>query len=64
MIQGSGGLFCSGGGRDELAEICGDPSSSNSMDMTSRIYAAYLRLRELQPRTIAAVRGGVLGSAP
>lgn len=62
VLRGAGGFFCSGGDRDELAEICADPTSPEHIDMTSRIYAAFLRVGELAPPTIAAVRGGALGA--
>ncbi|MCW2808886.1 MAG: Enoyl-CoA hydratase/isomerase [Marmoricola sp.] len=62
VVRGSGGYFCSGGDRDELAEVCKEPASNHSMGVISRIYAAFLRVGSLQPLTIAAVRGGALGA--
>lgn len=62
VLRGAGGFFCSGGDRGQLAEISRDPANSEQMEMTSRIYAAFLRVGELEPPTIAAVRGGALGA--
>jgi enoyl-CoA hydratase len=62
VIRGSDGYFCAGGDRDELAAICADPTSATNLDLTSRIYAAFLRVGSLRPLTIAAIRGGALGA--
>lgn len=62
VVRGAGGYFCSGGDRDELAAVCADPTTTEAMNVISRIYAAFLRVGALQPLTIAAVRGGALGA--
>lgn len=63
IIQGSGRFFCSGGDRGELGEISKNPMSSSSIDLTSRIYDAFLRFGQLRAPTVAVVRGGALGAS-
>lgn len=62
VITGAGGYFCAGGDRDELAEICSDPATDEHIEMTQRIYDAFLRFGALRPVTLAAIRGGCLGA--
>lgn len=62
VVVGGGGYFCSGGDRAELAAICDDPTSSTSVQLTTRIYDAFLRVGALSMPTLAAVRGGALGA--
>jgi enoyl-CoA hydratase len=62
VLRGSGGYFCSGGDRDELAAISAAPVSEAGMAATQRIYDAFLRVGRLAVPTVAAVRGGAVGA--
>lgn len=62
VLRGAEGYFCSGGDRDELAEISAAPVSDAGMSATQRIYDAFLRVGRLLVPTIAAVRGGAVGA--
>jgi enoyl-CoA hydratase len=62
VVQGAGGYFCAGGARDALAAAGRDPAHPDSYDGLSTIYRAFQRVGELEPPSIAAVRGGAVGA--
>lgn len=62
VVQGAGGFFCSGGDRGTLAQAGRDPAAPAAFSGMGAIYRAFARVGELEPPTIAAVRGGAVGA--
>ena len=62
VLQARGDSFCSGAHRAVLAEAGKDPVSSANYRRLGRTYQAFVRVGELQPPTIAAVRGHAVGA--
>ena len=62
VIRGEGGYFCAGGDRATLAAAGRDPSSPGAWRDLDAVYRAFVRVGELEPPTIAAVRGGAVGA--
>jgi enoyl-CoA hydratase len=62
VIRGEGGYFCAGGDRATLAEAGRDPSSPGAWRDLDAVYRAFVRVGELEPPTIAALRGGAVGA--
>ncbi len=61
VILGEGGYFCAGAHRDVLAGAT-DPLSEPAHGDLSSVYGSFVRVGELEPPTIAAVRGGAVGA--
>jgi len=62
VVRGEGGFFCAGGDRQLLAQAGRDPATPESWDGLGEVYRSFARVGELQPPTIAAVRGGAVGA--
>jgi enoyl-CoA hydratase len=57
VVRGEGGYFCAGGDRATLAAAGEDPAAPEVFDGMSAIYRSFARVGELEPPTVAAVRG-------
>ncbi len=62
VVQGAGGFFCAGGDRKTLADAGRDPASPEAFGGLGIVYRSFARVGELEPPTIAAVRGGAVGA--
>jgi enoyl-CoA hydratase len=62
VVRGAGSYFCAGGDRQTLARIGADPAAPEAFAGLSAVYRSFVRVGELEPPTIAAVRGGALGA--
>jgi enoyl-CoA hydratase len=62
VVVAGGPFFCAGADRAVLAEAATDPAAPASYAALGEIYRAFQRVGELQPPTIAAVRGGAVGA--
>lgn len=62
VIQGAGGFFCAGGDRKTLADAGRDPAAPDAFAGLGTVYRSFARVGELEPPTIAAVRGGAVGA--
>ena len=62
VVQGAGGFFCAGGDRGTLAAAGADPAAPDSYAGLGDVYRSFQRVGELEPPTIAAVRGGAVGA--
>jgi len=62
VVQGAGGFFCAGGDRDTLAAAGEDPAAPEAYSGLSDVYRSFQRVGELEPPTIAAIRGGAVGA--
>lgn len=62
VIRGSGGYFCAGGDRATLAAAGRDPAEPSAYAALGDVYRSFQRVGELEPPTIAAVRGGAVGA--
>ncbi len=62
VIRGAGGFFCAGGDRATLAAAGRDPAESDAYNGLGDMYRSFQRVGELEPPTIAAVRGGAVGA--
>ena len=62
VVQGAGGFFCAGGDRATLAAAGADPAAPESYAGLEDVYQSFQRVGELEPPTIAAVRGGAVGA--
>jgi enoyl-CoA hydratase len=62
IVTGEGGYFCAGGDRSTLARAGEDPAEPEIYAGMSTIYNAFARVGQLEPPTIAAIRGGALGA--
>jgi enoyl-CoA hydratase len=62
VVQAEGESFCAGADRAMLNEAGRDPSASANYEALSLAYRAFVRVGELQPPTIAAVRGHAVGA--
>jgi enoyl-CoA hydratase len=62
VIRGEGQSFCSGAHRNVLAEAGRDPARSDNFQTLGGTYQAFVRVGELKPPTIAAVRGHAVGA--
>lgn len=62
VVRGSGGYFCAGGDRQTLAEAGRDPAAPEAWEGMGDVYRSFARVGELQPPTIAAIRGGAVGA--
>lgn len=62
IVRGAGGYFCAGGDRATLAAAGRDPAGPESFEGMGAVYRSFERVGELEPPTIAAVRGGAVGA--
>ncbi len=62
VVRGEGGYFCAGGDRATLAEAGRDPAEDERFRGMTAIYRSFARVGELEPPTVAAIRGGALGA--
>ncbi|MCL6441170.1 MAG: enoyl-CoA hydratase/isomerase family protein, partial [Thermoleophilum sp.] len=62
VVRGEGGFFCSGGDRATLAAAGRDPAAPETYAGMGAIYRSFARVGELEPPTVAAVRGGAVGA--
>ncbi len=62
VVQGAGGYFCAGGDRATLAAAGEDPAAPEAFKGLGEVYRSFARVGELQPPTVAAVRGGAVGA--
>lgn len=62
LVRGAGGFFCAGGDRATLAAAGRDPAEPEAFSALGGIYRSFQRVGELEPPTIAAVRGGAVGA--
>lgn len=62
VLAGAGEFFCAGGDRATLAQLGEDPSAPEAFASLGAIYRAFTRVGELEPPTVAAIRGGAVGA--
>ncbi len=62
VVQGEDGFFCSGGDRGTLEAAGRDPAAPETFTGLGTVYRAFQRVGELEPPTVAAVRGGAVGA--
>lgn len=62
VVCGEGRSFCAGGDRETLAAAGRDPADPATFAGMGAIYRAFARVGELEPPTIAAVRGHAVGA--
>jgi enoyl-CoA hydratase len=62
VVCGAGGFFCAGGDRGTLAAAGRDPAAPETYAGIGAVYRSFARVGELEPPTIAAVRGGAVGA--
>jgi enoyl-CoA hydratase len=62
VVRGAGAYFCAGGDRATLAAAGEDPAAPDAWAGLTAIYRSFARVGELEPPTIAAVRGGAVGA--
>jgi len=62
VVQGAGGFFCAGGDRATLAEAGADPAAPEAYAGLGDVYRSFQRVGELEPPTVAAIRGGAVGA--
>ena len=62
IVTGEGAYFCAGGDRTVLAQAGEDPAAPEAYAGLTQIYEAFARVGELEPPTIAAIRGGCVGA--
>ena len=62
VVRGAGGYFCAGGDRATLAAAGRDPAEPEAFERMGAVYRAFQRVGELEPPTVAAVRGGAVGA--
>jgi len=62
VVRGAGGYFCAGGDRPTLAAAGRDPAGPEAWQGIGEIYRSFQRVGELEPPTVAAIRGGAVGA--
>jgi len=62
VVRGAGGFFCAGGDRQTLADAGRDPATPDAWSGIGDVYRSFQRVGELEPPTVAAVRGGAVGA--
>jgi enoyl-CoA hydratase len=62
VVRGEGGFFCAGGDRQTLADAGRDPATPDAWAGIGDVYRSFQRVGELEPPTVAAVRGGAVGA--
>jgi enoyl-CoA hydratase len=62
VVRGEDGFFCAGGDRGTLAAAGEDPAAPQTYGGLGTVYRSFQRVGELEPPTVAAVRGGAVGA--
>jgi enoyl-CoA hydratase len=62
VVRGAGDFFCAGGDRATLDAAGRDPAAPKAHAAIGAVYRSFARVGELEPPTIAAVRGGAVGA--
>lgn len=62
VVRGAGGFFCAGGDRATLADAGRDPAAPAAYAGIGDVYRSFQRVGELEPPTVAAIRGGAVGA--
>jgi enoyl-CoA hydratase len=62
VVRGEGESFCAGAHRALLDAASQDPVAAEHYDALSLTYRAFVRVGELAPATVAAVRGHAIGA--
>jgi enoyl-CoA hydratase len=62
VVTGAGAYFCAGGERPTLAAAGERPADPDMFEAMGDIYQSFKRVGELEPPTIAAIRGGAVGA--
>jgi enoyl-CoA hydratase len=61
VVRGEG-FFCAGGDRGTLAAAGRDPAAPETFAGLGAVYRSFARVGELEPPTVAAIRGGAVGA--
>lgn len=62
VVVTGGEFFCAGGDRQTLADAGRDPATPDAWDGIGLVYRSFARVGELEPPTVAAIRGGAVGA--
>ncbi len=62
VVVSGGDYFCAGGDRQTLADAGRDPATPDAWDGIGLVYRSFARVGELEPPTVAAIRGGAVGA--
>jgi enoyl-CoA hydratase len=62
VVRGEGGFFCAGGDRATLDAAGRDPADPEQFTGLGAVYRSFARVGQLEPPTVAAVRGGAVGA--
>ena len=62
VVVTGGAYFCAGAHRDTLAGAGADPLGEPAHSDLSVVYRSFARVGELEPPTVAAIRGGAVGA--
>jgi enoyl-CoA hydratase len=62
VVVTGGPYFCAGAHRDTLASAGADPLGEPNYSNLSVVYRSFMRVGELEPPTVAAIRGGAVGA--
>ena len=62
VVVTGGAYFCAGAHRDTLAGAGADPLGEPAHSDLSIVYRSFARVGELEPPTVAAIRGGAVGA--
>jgi len=62
VVGATGAYFCAGADRRTLAEAGRDPAAPAAYAALGDIYRSFQRVGELEPPTVAAIRGGAVGA--
>lgn len=62
VVVTGGAYFCAGAHRETLAGASADPLGEPAHSDLSTIYRSFVRVGDLEPPTVAAIRGGAVGA--
>ncbi len=62
VIRAEGASFCAGAHRETLARAGQDPTRDDNYKLLGQTYRAFVRVGELAPPTVAAIRGAAVGA--
>ena len=62
VLQAEGESFCAGAHRDSLRTAGQDPARDDNYKALGNTYRAFARVGELQPPSVAAIRGAAVGA--
>ena len=62
VVVTGGPYFCAGAHRDTLAGAGAEPLSEPNYSNLTVVYRSFMRVGELEPPTVAAIRGGAVGA--